>query len=123
MGHFRGPGAVVGPGVHTYDASYRSQYRSQIPAMRSPHEMTADSQTPIYDALYSEYRRSFRTLPGDRTGEESLRFKTFSMMANDPVVQRQGRHRGALPAALPPAGYTSGNRIHGIWSPDRTARA
>ncbi|WP_240799952.1 hypothetical protein, partial [Streptomyces sp. A1277] len=30
------------------------------------------SQTPIYDALYSEYRRSFRALPGDRTGEESL---------------------------------------------------
>ncbi|MER6119974.1 hypothetical protein E6R60_20915 [Streptomyces sp. A0642] len=30
------------------------------------------SQTPIYDALYSEYRRSFRALPGDRSGEEHL---------------------------------------------------
>ncbi|MEC4020876.1 hypothetical protein [Streptomyces sp. H27-D2] len=32
----------------------------------------APSATPIYDALYSEYLRSFRALPGDRTGEEEL---------------------------------------------------
>ncbi|ATY94975.1 hypothetical protein ACFY9H_15735 [Streptomyces bacillaris] len=36
------------------------------------------SATPIYDALYSEYRRSFRALPGDRSGEENLRFPAFS---------------------------------------------
>ncbi|MER5894122.1 hypothetical protein, partial [Streptomyces sp. NPDC001876] len=35
------------------------------------------SPTPIYDALYSEYRRSFRALPGDRSGEENLGFRTF----------------------------------------------
>ncbi|MEV0888610.1 hypothetical protein ACIF6I_17900 [Streptomyces microflavus] len=35
------------------------------------------SATPIYDALYSEYRRSFRALPGDRSGEENLRFPAF----------------------------------------------
>ncbi|MFF9196433.1 hypothetical protein ACF09L_14615 [Streptomyces sp. NPDC014779] len=35
------------------------------------------SATPIYDALYSEYRRSFRTLPGDRSGEEELGFRGF----------------------------------------------
>ncbi|MER5280884.1 hypothetical protein ABT025_34830 [Streptomyces sp. NPDC002809] len=35
------------------------------------------SHTPIYDALYSEYRRSFRALPGDRSGEESLGLPTF----------------------------------------------
>ncbi|MFD7861288.1 hypothetical protein [Streptomyces sp. NPDC057682] len=35
------------------------------------------SQTPIYDALYSEYRRSFRALPGDRSGEESLAMPAF----------------------------------------------
>ncbi|MGW7411908.1 hypothetical protein [Streptomyces sp. NPDC054863] len=34
--------------------------------------------TPIYDALYSEYRRSFRALPGDRSGEEDLGFTAFS---------------------------------------------
>ncbi|MFJ3906745.1 hypothetical protein [Streptomyces sp. NPDC090025] len=36
------------------------------------------SATPIYDALYSEYRRSFRTLPGDRSGEEDLDFRGFA---------------------------------------------
>lgn len=35
------------------------------------------SPTPIYDALYSEYRRSFRALPGDRSGEENLGFPGF----------------------------------------------
>ncbi|MFI1225430.1 MULTISPECIES: hypothetical protein [unclassified Streptomyces] len=35
------------------------------------------SPTPIYDALYSEYRRSFRALPGDRSGEENLDFPAF----------------------------------------------
>ncbi|MFD9355012.1 hypothetical protein [Streptomyces sp. NPDC060031] len=38
----------------------------------------AASHTPIYDTLYSEYLRSFRTLPGDRTGEEDLGFTAFS---------------------------------------------
>ncbi|MGW0365619.1 hypothetical protein [Streptomyces sp. NPDC002990] len=38
----------------------------------------AASHTPIYDTLYSEYLRAFRTLPGDRTGEEDLGFTSFS---------------------------------------------
>ncbi|MFJ6014078.1 hypothetical protein [Streptomyces sp. NPDC092952] len=37
------------------------------------------SQTPIYDALYTEYRRSFRALPGDRSGEENLGFMAFGL--------------------------------------------
>ncbi|MFJ2024138.1 hypothetical protein ACIODW_10085 [Streptomyces sp. NPDC087897] len=36
------------------------------------------SPTPIYDALYSEYRRSFRALPGDRSGEEHFSFPAFN---------------------------------------------
>jgi hypothetical protein len=67
------------------------------------------SGTPIYDALYSEYRRLFRTLPGDRTGEESLRFNGFE------PLQRAGRHRGAVPAvpaALPPG--ATDNRLPGL---------
>ncbi|WP_443077007.1 hypothetical protein [Streptomyces sp. SP18CS02] len=44
------------------------------PAQDGP---SAHSATPIYDALYSEYLRSFRTLPGDRSGEEDLVFKGF----------------------------------------------
>ncbi|WP_406389081.1 hypothetical protein [Streptomyces sp. NBC_00887] len=84
------------------------------------------SPTPIYDALYSEYRRSFRALPGDRNGEENLGFRTFGTgmfgsraplggraangqgsqsahTGNLGSWQRVGRHAGhARPAALPP---------------------
>ncbi|WP_171172090.1 hypothetical protein [Streptomyces sp. I05A-00742] len=48
--------------------------------MRPPRDADrsrTDSVTPIYDALCSEYRRAFRTLPGDRAGEEELGFKGF----------------------------------------------
>ncbi|MEI5099767.1 hypothetical protein RB200_15810 [Streptomyces sp. PmtG] len=47
--------------------------------MRTAQDATAAvSATPIYDALYSEYLRAFRALPGDRTGEEELRFTAFA---------------------------------------------
>ncbi|WP_240677602.1 hypothetical protein [Actinacidiphila soli] len=98
--------SLVGTDVHTFDAS-RAQYRSQIPSMRAASQDTyGGSGTPIYDALYSEYRRLFRTLPGDRTGEEALSFNGFE------PLQRAGRHRGAVPAALPPAG--TDKRLHGL---------
>ncbi|MGW8885500.1 hypothetical protein [Streptomyces sp. NPDC055749] len=88
------------------------------------------SPTPIYDALYSEYRRSFRALPGDRSGEENLGFPSFGAglfgsrsplggqqaggghgshggqtthTGNLGSWQRVGRHAGrSHPAALPP---------------------
>ncbi|MFI0981519.1 hypothetical protein ACH4SP_31485 [Streptomyces sp. NPDC021093] len=44
------------------------------PSQEAPPQSTF---TPIYDALYSEYRRSFRALPGDRSGEEDLGFTAF----------------------------------------------
>lgn len=46
--------------------------------MRPAREaMPTHSPTPIYDALYSEFRRAFRALPGDRSGEEDLDFRAF----------------------------------------------
>lgn len=63
----------------TYDLARRSPYQSAIPAMRHAPERTGSpSATPIYDALYAEYRRTFRTLPGDRSGEEEFGFKAFA---------------------------------------------
>ncbi|MDI9883233.1 hypothetical protein QMZ92_02155 [Streptomyces sp. HNM0645] len=50
---------------------------------RRPYESRNASATPIYDALYSEYRRAFRTLPGDRTGEEDLAFRSFGTGRHD----------------------------------------
>jgi hypothetical protein len=45
--------------------------------MRTSYEQPTGSATPIYDSLCAEYRRLFRALPGDRTGEEDLRFTGF----------------------------------------------
>lgn len=40
------------------------------------------SATPIYDALYAEWVKSYRTLPGDRHGEEELVFRAFGTSAH-----------------------------------------
>ncbi|WP_425472046.1 hypothetical protein [Streptomyces piniterrae] len=88
---------------------------------RSTHTADRGSATPIYDALYAEYRRSFRALPGDRTDEpeipESLRGngswgQTTASTGHWEVVGRQPYHpRGRTPAALPPGQRDS--RSHG----------
>jgi hypothetical protein len=97
--------------VHTFDASSRAPYQRYIPSMRTAQDTAggSGSNTPIYDALCSEYRRLFRTLPGDRSGEESLQFKGFTAWhAQYPPCAPGGRHRGeggsaaGGPAALPP---------------------
>ncbi|MER7706541.1 hypothetical protein ABTX81_27040 [Kitasatospora sp. NPDC097605] len=51
-----------------------------IPGMRPSYDAEhPHSTTPIYDELYSEYRRLFRALPGDRSGEEDLAFTGFAV--------------------------------------------
>lgn len=69
--------------------------------MRPAHEPHAAriSGTPIYDALFAEYRRLFRALPGDRSGEEQLRFDAIMNSARPslpptPHLQLH-RHRAA----------------------------
>jgi hypothetical protein len=69
--------------VHAYDVSRRQSYQP-IPTARQAARSAQDphggpSATPIYDALYAEYVRSFRTCPGDRSGEEELVFTGFSL--------------------------------------------
>ncbi|NLU69063.1 hypothetical protein [Streptomyces sp. HNM0574] len=82
----------------------------------------AGSDTPIYDSLYAEYSRLFRTLPGDRSDEEDLKFEGFGTVRGTGSGnwerwsgswqppgwggtgwQNGGRQRdGQPPAALPP---------------------
>ncbi|MFI1971133.1 hypothetical protein [Streptomyces cinnamoneus] len=93
--------------------------------MRPSRDVSTDSHvsvTPIYDSLCSEYRRSFRALPFDRSGEEELKFKSFApqpggygyanQLSGPSAYQGQstynavwesyyGNRRGQLPA-LPP---------------------
>ncbi|MFF7182264.1 hypothetical protein [Streptomyces sp. NPDC008121] len=99
--------------MHTYDP-LRQPYPSQIPSMRPAQDvMAGESATPIYDALYSEYRRSFRALPGDRSGEEDLTFRAFGTQVGSGLHGHYGHRHAAqptawsaqhhhLPAALPP---------------------
>nr|WP_030212728.1 hypothetical protein [Streptomyces bikiniensis] len=84
--------------MHPYDP-FSPPHPSQIPSMRPASDVTAGpSPTPIYDALYSEYRRSFRTLPGDRSGEEGLAFRAFGTTLGA-GGSGQGRRHAAPPAA------------------------
>ncbi|MGW1510320.1 hypothetical protein [Streptomyces sp. NPDC002394] len=79
--------------------------------MRPAQDASAGpSPTPIFDALYSEYRRSFRTLPGDRSGEEELGFRAFATVLSTGLYGQGHRPAAAYPAqqhphpqaALPP---------------------
>jgi hypothetical protein len=87
-------------------ADDRPPFAPNVPLMPSPrsYEPEPTSATPIYDALYSEFRRLFRALPGDRTGEDDLYFTGFSQYYPADTAQAasggMGRHRGYL--ALPP---------------------
>ncbi|MFS4095046.1 hypothetical protein [Streptomyces sp. AF1A] len=76
--------------MHAYDApSHRSSF-SSIPSARTAQEGCGGvSATPIYDTLYAEWVRTFRTLPGDRSGEEELRFSPFG-----PLPDRPGAYGG-----------------------------
>ncbi|MGV9557965.1 hypothetical protein [Streptomyces sp. NPDC003401] len=68
--------------MHTYDVPRRQPY--PIPSARTAQDSRdpqgGPSATPIYDALYAEYVKSFRSLPGDRSGEEDLGFTAFGNM-------------------------------------------
>ncbi|MFJ3233276.1 hypothetical protein [Streptomyces sp. NPDC086787] len=54
--------------MHAYEVSpHRSSHRSSF------------SATPIYDSLYAEWIKAFRTLPGDHSGEEEWEFVPFGL--------------------------------------------
>ncbi|MFD0404076.1 hypothetical protein [Kitasatospora sp. NPDC127116] len=80
--------------MYSYDVSAapgRSATASRsIPGMRPSYDAEhPHSATPIYDELYSEYRRLFRALPGDRSGEEDLKFTGFAVRDGYPVLGEQ----------------------------------
>ncbi|MHC3475117.1 hypothetical protein ACYF6T_41480 [Streptomyces sp. 7R007] len=81
--------------MHTYDVPRRSSHQP-VPASRSAQDpFSGPSATPIYDALYAEYVKSFRTLPGDRSGEEELGFTAFGA-----VPQGTGSYGGHRPGSF-----------------------
>ncbi|MGW2744357.1 hypothetical protein [Streptomyces sp. NPDC001450] len=67
--------------MHAYDAPSRRSAFPSVPSARSGQEgFGGPSATPIYDSLYAEWVKAFRTLPGDRSGEEGLDFTAFGNM-------------------------------------------
>lgn len=63
--------------MHAYSNPQDQSYWS-ITALQLPEDLTQNaSTTPIYDALYKEWADSFRSTPGDRSGEEKLDFAAF----------------------------------------------
>lgn len=63
--------------MHAYDVSRRQSYHPLPSALSAQNPSGCPSATPIYDALYAEYGKSFRSRPGDRSGEEELNFTAF----------------------------------------------
>ncbi|MER5640280.1 hypothetical protein ABT095_25455 [Kitasatospora sp. NPDC002227] len=106
--------------MYSYDvaAAHRPSTMSRaIPGMRPSYDAEhPSSATPIYDNLYSEYRRLFRALPGDRTGEEDLRFTGFAVRDHRPdhtraepqLPEPMTGHPHALEQYAPRAPFTTG---------------
>ncbi|PSJ24696.1 hypothetical protein B7P34_32025 [Streptosporangium nondiastaticum] len=103
--------------MHSYEPAPRIPYPNHIPGMRPPRDTTPQSHpvsvTPIYDALYSEYRRSFRALPFDRSGEEELRFVGFGPHPQLGYGQYGGQQGYAGQLGYPvPSGYQTAWDTH-----------
>lgn len=105
---------VVVVDVQSYSYSPRMPYQpttSRIPSMRRAFDPDPGSGTPIYDALYNEYRRLFRALPGDRSGEEGLQFAGFHDWDSSSTTQfLYRRQRGGVSALPVPYGNRPGRR-------------
>ncbi|MGC5564208.1 hypothetical protein ACPYPG_15370 [Streptomyces sp. FR-108] len=77
--------------MYIYDTPRRLPYSSPLPALRPARDATGGSSaTPIYDALYAEYLRTFRALPGDRLGEEEMGFTAFGIGPHGPGLNGPG---------------------------------
>ncbi|OIJ64172.1 hypothetical protein [Streptomyces mangrovisoli] len=115
--------------MHSYEVPRRPSFQPVPSARPAQDPAGGPSATPIYDALYAEYVKSYRALPGDRSGEEGLGFTAFGNSALSTTGSGSGsygsssysaysagansaRHGGSQPAqwtrvatlpALPPA--------------------
>ncbi|WP_338899089.1 hypothetical protein WBG99_28790 [Streptomyces sp. TG1A-60] len=68
------------------------------------------SATPIYDALYAEWVRTYRTLPGDRHGEEELGFTGFGNPHGPGGHRGTGSYNSGSFGALHAAGHLATQR-------------
>ena len=103
--------------MHAYDVPHRHSLAS-VPAPVRPERDSRSglSATPIYDALYTEYVKSFRSLPGDRSGEEELGFTAFGNIPHS-TGSYGGHSPGSFGASLVSGAYGAYN-AHGAEAGD-----
>ncbi|MEV8596737.1 hypothetical protein ACIHFC_15495 [Streptomyces sp. NPDC052013] len=100
--------------MHAYDVPRRPPLPSVPAPVRPARDVrSCPSATPIYDALYAEYVESFRSLPGDRSGEERLGFTAFGS-----IPHRTGSHGGH---GSEPVGGSLGGGAYSAYSAGATS--
>ncbi|MEU8933886.1 hypothetical protein AB0D30_28875 [Streptomyces sp. NPDC048409] len=96
--------------MHAYDLPPRRPSFSAVPSARTGQEsLGALSATPIYDSLYAEWVKSFRTLPGDRSGEEELGFVAFGTTPFSTGTYGLGMYGGNSYSAYSAGAYSARN--------------
>ncbi|TQL23361.1 hypothetical protein [Streptomyces sp. SLBN-134] len=99
--------------MHAYDVPRRQSLASVPAPVRPAHDSRSGlSATPIYDALYTEYVASFRSLPGDRSGEEELGFVAFGDIPHS-TAPHGGHSPGTFGASLLNGAYGAGGGRQG----------
>lgn len=112
--------------MHAYDVSPRPSRPSAVSARPSHDPQGGPSATPIYDALYAEYVKTFRALPGDRSGEEELGFTAFGPVPHStggfaiPAPASYGGSYGAYSAGAGAARQGAGQQWHRVGQLGRT---
>ncbi|MGW3104851.1 hypothetical protein [Streptomyces sp. NPDC001100] len=93
--------------MHAYDVP-RSRPYQPIPSSRSDRDSPGGpSATPIYDRLYSEWVKTFRSLPGDRSGEEELGFTAFGHSPHSTGTFGGGSFGGSSYSAYSAGAYSA----------------
>ncbi|MEU9449157.1 hypothetical protein [Streptomyces sp. NPDC048277] len=95
--------------MHAYDLPPRRPSFS-VPSARVAQEGPGGhSATPIYDSLYAEWVKTFRTLPGDRAGEEELGFVAFGNTPFSTGTYGLGAYGGSSYSAYSAGAYSARN--------------
>ncbi|MET8248816.1 hypothetical protein ABZV31_33185 [Streptomyces sp. NPDC005202] len=93
--------------MHAYDVPRRQSYQL-IPSARVAQDPpSGPSATPIYDALYAEYVKSYRALPGDRSGEEDLGFIAFGNLPHGSGPHSTGSYGSSGYSAYSAGAYST----------------
>ncbi|MEU5307210.1 hypothetical protein [Streptomyces sp. NPDC021562] len=101
--------------MHAYDLPPRRPSFATVPSARVAQEASRGlSATPIYDSLYAEWVKSFRTLPGDRSGEEAMGFTAFGTAPFSTGTHAPGLYHGNSYGAYSAGAYSA---RHGVDQP------